>query len=126
MPSAAADCQAGAIQRAHLAAARDRRYLPSRRTVSPHRRIMPDSNYSSELETSSRLGLTCRDGLRLAGRPQVKQAPSTLCGGSGSSFADGPAWLAFPAGVGVEGGSAEGFEPGEQFVQAPVVVDPGL
>jgi len=35
-------------------------------------------------------------------------------------------WLAFPAGVGVEGGGAEGFEPGEQFVQAAVVADPGL
>ena len=34
--------------------------------------------------------------------------------------------LAFPAGVGFEGGGAEGFELGEQFVQAAVVVDPGL
>jgi len=32
---------------------------------------------------------------------------------------------AFPAGVGVEGGGAEGFEPGEQLAQPPVVVDPG-
>jgi hypothetical protein len=31
-----------------------------------------------------------------------------------------------PAGVGVKGGDAEGFEAGEQFVQAAVVVDPGL
>src|ERR1700736_6403013 len=31
-----------------------------------------------------------------------------------------------PAWVGFEGGDAEGFEPGEQFVQPPVVVDPGL
>jgi hypothetical protein len=30
------------------------------------------------------------------------------------------------AGVGFEGFHAEGFEPGEQFVQAAVVVDPGL
>lgn len=29
------------------------------------------------LVTSSRLGLTCRDGLRLAGRPQVKRMPAT-------------------------------------------------
>ena len=36
------------------------------------------------------------------------------------------AWLVFPAGVGVEGGGAEGLEPGEQVVQPPVVVDPGL
>ena len=35
-------------------------------------------------------------------------------------------WLAVPAGVGFEGFRAEGFEPGEQFVQAAVVVDPGL
>jgi hypothetical protein len=28
--------------------------------------------------------------------------------------------------VGVEGGGAEGFEPGEQVAQAAVVVDPGL
>jgi hypothetical protein len=33
---------------------------------------------------------------------------------------------AFPAGVGVEGGGAEGLEPGEQVAQPPVVVDPGL
>src|SRR5258707_8064206 len=31
-----------------------------------------------------------------------------------------------PARVGVEGGSAEGLEPGEQLAQPPVVVDPGL
>src|SRR5580693_9116247 len=31
-----------------------------------------------------------------------------------------------PARVGFESGGAEGFEPGEQFVQPPVVVDPGL
>ena len=31
----------------------------------------------------------------------------------------------FQRGSGVEGGGAEGFEPGEQFVQPPVVVDPG-
>ena len=31
-----------------------------------------------------------------------------------------------PAGVGFERGGAEGFEAGEQFVQAVVVVDPGL
>src|SRR6266436_6472983 len=31
-----------------------------------------------------------------------------------------------PARVGFESGDAEGFEPGEQFVQPPVVVDPGL
>jgi hypothetical protein len=37
-----------------------------------------------------------------------------------------PACLAFPARVGVEGGGAEGFEPGEQVAEPPVVVDPGL
>ena len=35
-------------------------------------------------------------------------------------------WLAFPAGVIFEGGGAECFEPGEEFAQAAVVVDPGL
>src|SRR5438874_12680515 len=34
--------------------------------------------------------------------------------------------LAVPAGVGFEGGGAEGFEPAEQVAQPPVVVDPGL
>src|SRR5712692_9715760 len=34
--------------------------------------------------------------------------------------------LPLPAGVGFEGGGAESFEPGEQFAQPPVVVDPGL
>jgi hypothetical protein len=33
---------------------------------------------------------------------------------------------ALPAGVGVEGGGAEGLEPGEQVAQPPVVIDPGL
>ena len=33
---------------------------------------------------------------------------------------------AFPAGVGVEGGGAEGLEPGEQVAEPAVVVDPGL
>ncbi|MGD0605570.1 MAG: hypothetical protein ABSA53_18465 [Streptosporangiaceae bacterium] len=32
--------------------------------------------------------------------------------------------LAFPAGVSVEGGGTEGLEPGEQFAEPPVVVDP--
>src|SRR5260370_4816342 len=31
-----------------------------------------------------------------------------------------------PAGGGFEGGGAEGFEPGEECVEPPVVVDPGL
>src|ERR1022692_3833581 len=34
--------------------------------------------------------------------------------------------LVLPARVGFEGGGAEGFEPGEQLAQPPVVVDPGL
>jgi integrase len=38
----------------------------------------------------------------------------------------GAVWLAFAAGVGFEGGGAEGFEPGEELVQAAVVVDPCL
>ena len=59
-------------------------------------------------------------------RPQVKRVLPALSGGFGSGSAGGAACLAFPAGVGVEGGGAEGFEPGEQFVQPPVVVDPCL
>jgi len=37
----------------------------------------------------------------------------------------GGAGLALPAGVGLERGGSEGFEPGEQLAQPPVVVDPG-
>jgi hypothetical protein len=49
----------------------------------------------------------------------------TLSGDFGSGFAGRPAWLAFPAGVGVEGGGAEGLKPGEELAEPPVVVDPG-
>ena len=42
-----------------------------------------------------------------------------------SGIGGGPGF-ALPARVGFKGGGAEGFELGEQFPQAPVVVDPGL
>ena len=45
-----------------------------------------------------------------------------LSGFGGGGPGPGPA---VPARVGFEGVGAEGFEPGEQFVQPPVVVDPG-
>src|SRR5439155_10098750 len=77
------------------------------------------------LVRSSRLGLTCADGRRLGGCPQVKRALPTLSGDFCSGSAGQSACLAFPAGVSVEGGGAEGLKPGEQFVQPPVVVDPG-
>jgi hypothetical protein len=34
--------------------------------------------------------------------------------------------FALPARAGLERGGSEGFEPGEQFAEPPVVVDPGL
>jgi hypothetical protein len=55
----------------------------------------------------------------MEGRPQIKRALPTLSGDLGSDSAGRPAGLAFPAGVSVEGGGAEGLEPGEQFVQPP-------
>jgi hypothetical protein len=61
----------------------------------------------------------------MEGRPQVKRALPTLSGGFGSGCAGRPACLAFPAGVRVEGGGAEGLEPGEQFVQPPVMPNSG-
>src|SRR5256884_2904811 len=76
-------------------------------------------------ERSSRLGLTCADGAAAGGCPQVKRALPTLSGDFCSGSAGQSACLAFPAGVSVEGGGAEGLKPGEQFVQPPVVVDPG-
>ena len=78
----------------------------------------------SELVRSSRLGLTWVNVAWPMGCPRVKRAPPTLSGGSGSA-----GWLdclALPAGVGFEGGGAEGFEPGEELAEPAVVVDPGL
>src|SRR5260370_39545844 len=43
-----------------------------------------------------------------------------------AGFAGGGPGFALPAGVGLEGGGSEGFEPGEQLAQPPVVADPGL
>ena len=79
---------------------------------------------------SSRLGLTWVNGAWLEGCPQVKRArPRDLEAFRFGGWA-GRVWLAgslaFPAGVGFEGGGAEGLETGEQFAQPPVVVDPGL
>jgi hypothetical protein len=76
--------------------------------------------------TSSRLGLTWAYEDWVQGSSQVKRTQPTLYGGFGSGSAGRPTCLAFPAGVGFEGGGAEGLEPGEQVAQAPVVVDPGL
>src|SRR5215470_6475767 len=75
---------------------------------------------------SSLFGLSWVNEVWAGGWPQVKRALPTLSGGLGSGSAGGPACLAFPAGIGVEGGSAEGLEPGEELAQPPVVVDPGL
>jgi hypothetical protein len=97
--------------------------LTARRQAKPTRRI---TRATVDLVRSSHLGLTWANGVRPECYPQVKRAPPTLCGGFGSGSAGRLAWLAFPAGVGVEGGGAEGLEPGEQVVQPPVVVDPGL
>src|SRR5256884_9808938 len=75
---------------------------------------------------SSRLGMTWGNGGGLEGCPQVKRALPTVLWGGLSGFGGGGPGPAVPAGVGFEGGGAEGFEPGEQFAQPPVVVDPGL
>src|SRR4029450_480452 len=75
-------------------------------------------------ERSSRLALSWAYEGWMEDRPQVKRALPTLSGDVGSGSAGWPAWLAFPAGVGVEGGGAEGLEPGEQFAEPAVVVDP--
>src|SRR6266496_3874094 len=75
---------------------------------------------------SSRLALTWGDASVLAACPQVKRAvPTVLWVGLAGIGGGGPG-LPLPARVGFEGGSAEGLEPGEQVVQPPVVVDPGL
>ena len=86
----------------------------------------------SELERSSRLGLTWANGVWLGCCPQVKRALPTRSGGCRSgSAAPGPrlrpaAWLAVPAGVGLGDGQAEFFEFGDELAQAAVVVEPGL
>ena len=49
----------------------------------------------------------------MEGCAPVKRALSTLSGDFGSGSAGRPVLLAFPAGVGVEGGGAESLEPGE-------------
>src|SRR5258708_38809258 len=75
---------------------------------------------------SSRLAVTWDDASLLTACPQVKRAaPTVLWGGLAGIGGSGPGSL-LPARVGVEGGSAEGLEPGEQLAQPPVVVDPGL
>jgi DNA-binding CsgD family transcriptional regulator len=74
----------------------------------------------------SRLGLTWVNVAWVAAWSQVKRALTTRSGCCCSVFAGWVAWLAVPAGVGVEGGGAEGFEPVEEFADPPVVVDPGL
>src|SRR5439155_15185357 len=62
---------------------------------------------------SSRLGLTCADGRRLGGCPQVKRALPTLSGDFCSGSAGQSACLAFPAWVRVVGGGADGLKTGE-------------
>src|SRR5208283_526108 len=83
---------------------------------------------------SSRLGLSWANEVGLEGCPRVKRAQPTFSGGrcSGSGAAGrnaracaGRAWLAVPAGVGFGDGEAEGFEFGDEFAQAAVVVEPG-
>ena len=73
----------------------------------------------------SRLGLIWANGVWVGCCLQVKWVLTTLSGGCGSGCAGWLSWLVSGAGVGVEGGGAEGFELGEQFVQPAVVVDPG-
>jgi hypothetical protein len=93
---------------------------------SCHARHPSCSKYCLYLVRSSRLALSWAYEGWAEGRPQVKRALATLSGDFGSGCAGWPAaCLAFPAGVGVEGSGAEGLEPGEQFAQPPVVVDPG-
>ncbi len=78
------------------------------------------------LDRSSRLAVTWDDASLLTACPQVKRAaPTVLWGGLAGIGGSGPGSL-LPARVGVEGGGAEGLEPGEQLAQPPVVVDPGL
>ena len=88
------------------------------------------SNYFSELERSSRLGLTWGNGAWVGGCPQVKRALPTLSGGcrsgsGGSAGAGRVRWLAVPAGVGFGDGEAEVLEFGDELAQAAVVVEPG-
>src|SRR5713226_2097610 len=75
---------------------------------------------------SSRLAVTWDDASLLTACPQGKRAaPTVLWGGLAGIGGSGPGSL-LPARVGFEGGGAEGLEPGKQFAQPPVVVDPGL
>jgi hypothetical protein len=80
------------------------------------------SNYLSELERSSRLGLTWGDAVWLGRCPQVKRALSTFSGGSvpvlAGRLVGAAAWLPVPAGVGLGDGEAELLEFGDELVQA--------
>ena len=86
------------------------------------------SNYFSELERSSRLGLTWANGVWLGCCPQVKRALPTLSGGCvpvPRRRACRGGWLAVPAGVGFGDGEAEFLEFGDELAEAAVVVEPG-
>ena len=85
----------------------------------------------SELERSSRLGLTWGNGVwlgaahRLSGRcPRYLEAVVPVLRRRGRACVRA-AWLAVPAGVGLGDGEAEFFEFGDQLAQAAVVVEPG-
>ncbi len=80
--------------------------------------------------SSSHLAVSWANGGRLEGCPRVKRALPTLSGGccSGSRgwpCRGRPVGLAVPAGVGFGDGEAEGFEFGDEFAKAAVVVEPG-
>src|SRR6266852_8874812 len=77
-------------------------------------------------DRSSHLALSWDDASWREAWPQVKRAAPTLLWGGLAGTGWGLPGGALPARVGFEGGGAEGFEPGEQLAQPPVVVDPGL
>src|SRR5205809_301425 len=104
----------------------------SRNTLSScHVRRSEGQQDSPGMVRSSRLGLAWGNVAWPGDCPQVKRALTTRSGvlGSGSAGWRWPCragWLAVAAGVGFEGCGAEGLKAGEELVQAPVVVDPGL
>ena len=79
-------------------------------------------NYFSELERSSRLGLTWANGVWLGSAHRLSGLCPQLSWLPVAGSAAGPA---VPAGVGSKA-RLEGFQLGDQGAEPPVVVEPGL